>query len=75
MIKTLVGKMDGDRMVPIKKGHQMNMTGPPLQGDIVEMLGRVYVCDGTWEPPRESLLEVRYRDVTHAFRLLEGGET
>ena len=69
MIKTLVGKMDGDRMIPIAREHQMTMAGDPVPDDIVEILGRVYVC--TLIVPGAYIF---YEEVTHAFRLLEGGD-
>ena len=66
MIKTLVGKVDGDVMLAIKEDHQMDMSGDPLVDDIVEVLGRIYICR-----PGENNA-IFYEDVTHAFN---GGET
>lgn len=75
---TLVGKMDGARMIPIPETHQMGMAGTPLCGDIVEVLGRCYQVMSVWIPDVDpakstSVDEVMLIDVTHAFRLLQGG--
>jgi len=64
VVTTLVGKMDGNRMIALKEKDYMTMSSGALPGDIIEILGRYYrVMDGT-------LL-----DITQAFSLLlEGGD-
>ena len=44
MRATLIGKMDGDRIVVLPESDYIVMGGDPLDGDIVEILGRVYKC-------------------------------
>ena len=67
MIKTLVGKMDGDRMISLAEKDQMSMTGSPLQDDIVEISCHYYALVNV-----DNFLVMK--DVTHAFNLLIGGE-
>ncbi len=73
MIKILVGKMDGDLIIPIAEKDQMTMTGEPLPGDIVKIFRRVYICVEASASSQKPSPKVMYQDVTHAFKLLQGG--
>lgn len=42
MTKTLVGKLDGSIIVPLKESEQIAICGLPMPGDIVEENGAVY---------------------------------
>lgn len=74
MRSTLIGKMDGDRIVVLPESEYMVSSGEPCVDDIVEIGGRVYkIADGgriditslyclvaDWYPPEFPLL---YEDV------------